>query len=149
MNSKAFYSLFWMIFYEIFQEKKSTTVRKMLSQSFASGYGLFFLNLSSYDKDKNLQLVPFILAHAFINLFYQMFPSSRLLFSRQFGLKIFRLCIYEIQGITVSTTYLELFIKTNFKDDILGWISIATEKKDDNESFLPEKIKIPDSKLIF
>jgi hypothetical protein len=59
-----------------------------------------------------------------------MFPSSRLLFSRFFGLKVFRLCIYEIQGITVSTTHIETFIDKNFQDDLLGMIDIATDSAD-------------------
>jgi hypothetical protein len=111
VNDSALRSLYWLIFYTIFQEKKNQKVFNLLKQIFAKNYGLFFLKLSISDKQKNLTLVPFVLAHAYINVFYDMFPTSRALFSREFGLKVFRLCIFEILGITVSTTYIETFLR--------------------------------------
>jgi len=128
MNDSAFRSLFWLVFYSIFDEKKKPIVHQLLKNIFAQNYGLFFLKLTTYDKDRNLMLVPFILAHAYINGFYEQFPSSRSLFSRDFGLKVFRLWIFEILGITVSTTYIETFIKKWFKDDLLAYIDMATDK---------------------
>lgn len=142
LTPKAFAALFWIIFYNIFQEKTYEGVLDELKQIFTTSYRLFNICFKGFETiqkqaviDKNLQMVPFILAHSYINIFYDLFPSSRLLFSRQFGLKVFRLCIYELQGITVSTTYIELFIWKNFKDDLLSYIDMASDNKQ-TDSFL-------------
>lgn len=127
LSKDVFVSLFWIIFYSIFQEKKEERVQEALKQTFVKHYGLFFLKLNIYDKNKNLAFVPFILGHSYITAFYEIFPSSRLLFSKSFGLKIFRLWIFEIQGITVSTTYIETYLNKHFKDDLLNMIDITTD----------------------
>jgi len=39
------------------------------------------------------------------------------LFTKEFSLKIYRLCIFELQGITVSTTFIDNSIKKIFKNE--------------------------------
>jgi hypothetical protein len=49
--------------------------------------------------------MPFILGHAIVVGYYEVFVSSRSLFTREFGIDVFRMVILEVHGIAVSNVY--------------------------------------------
>jgi len=51
LNQKAFYSLFWIIFYTIFQENKNESVKLALKERFVINYGKFFFSITTEDKN--------------------------------------------------------------------------------------------------
>lgn len=51
--------------------------------------------------------MPFILSFAVFKALWEVFPSSREVFSRDFGVKIIKLMFYLVQGIKVSSVFIE------------------------------------------
>ena len=74
-----------------------------------------------------LQHVPFILSHLIISVTYNMFPNSRHKLSKNYGLKVFRLVFYIMQGIAVSTEFLMQNIHEYFADNLLDMISLTAD----------------------
>ena len=77
--------------------------------------------------------VPFLFSYAAIRTFFDLFTSSRLIFTKEFGLNLIKLVFIEMQGIDVTLVYIESMMKKVFTDRLLDFLRITTEPEDSGE----------------
>ena len=68
-----------------------------------------------------------------VKAFFENFIYSRSFFTREFGIKVFRLVFFKLQGITVSSEFIEANIKKYFKENILRMLEIYSNNNIDAE----------------
>lgn len=124
MSEKVINGLFWIWFYDKFEMIKDQTVKVMLKEAFNINYGTFFFSLSKYEKDVYLEKMPFILSYMVTKAFYDVFPASRLWFTRDFAMEIFHVVFEEIQGISISNHFIKTRISKLFKSDPFTFLSV-------------------------
>lgn len=70
-------------------------------------YGKFFFKLTKEEKNVYLERIPFVLSHALYLAFVDTFPSSRVHFTPDFALEIFSMVLFQLQGLSVSASYVK------------------------------------------
>ncbi len=87
----VFLYMFWLLFALEFQERNQEEIcvrflhqQDLLRQLFVEKYCLFFsLNCQN---EKLMEKYPFVFIQAIVKAFFTVFPSSQLMFNKQFGL---------------------------------------------------------------
>ena len=78
-----------------------------LTESLNVNYGRFFFKLSKEEKNVYLERIPFVLSHALFTAFVDVFPASRVQFTPEFALDIFSTVFSQLQGLSVSPSYIK------------------------------------------
>ena len=122
MDMTLFRYLFWYVFALEYQDHKKTKVLEILRRRYIEKYGVFFsLNTKN---GKYLDKIPFIFASAIIKTFFEVFPASRLIFTKEFLYKVFNI-IFELQGIPVAKCYIDHWLQKFFTEDLLDFLSLS------------------------
>ena len=78
----------------------------MLRQLFVEKYVLHVFS-KNCNNEKMMQKLPFIYIQASVKGFFKVFPSSQLMFNKEFGLKIGKHVFYEMFGFDITENYLK------------------------------------------
>lgn len=62
-----------------------------------------------------LQYIPFIIANTSVKIIYESFPGSRKQFSKLWGMRLYKLVFFIMQGITVPNEFLAKSINKYFE----------------------------------
>ena len=128
LDDEAFKTLFWLVFYHEFCKEKDEDQEYSLRKKLATLYGKFYFESSNVEKEIITEYLPFVLGYAVIKSFYYTFPSSLVMFSKAFGIKVFQHIFIELQGVAISDVFIETQLSQIFKEDILKWIDKTADE---------------------
>ena len=95
------------MFWRWYWGTKDLHIKQSLEALFKKSYGNFFFSLTKKEKRTLLKEMPFLLALAAFKAIWEIFPSSREGFTRSFCIKVIKLWYYIVQGISVSSIFIE------------------------------------------
>ena len=110
-----FYFNWCIIINRLYNQAKDHNVKHGLEILFRKSYGEFFFNLTKREKRTLLKEIPFILSLAVFKALWEIFPSSREGFTRRFSFKIIKLWYFLVQGISISSIFIENTIEKYLK----------------------------------
>ncbi|CAI2362616.1 unnamed protein product [Moneuplotes crassus] len=130
LDPKAFQALFWLVFYFEFNRFKDSRLEYFLRKNLIKAYADFYMKVTQSERDAIIDYLPFLLGFAALKCFYYTFPSSRALFSKKFGTKLFQYVILELQGVAISDIFVEKKVLKIFDEDILAWVNKTADTPD-------------------
>jgi hypothetical protein len=120
-------NLFWLIFIMKFRRERLDSLASYRAPM-SDAYSKWFFALEP-PKDENSNVLIFIFAYATHVLFYKLFPNEREILKFRFILDCYHITTFELNGLLVSDTYVQMNIEKIFN---ARFFSYESDKRGSN-----------------